>query len=116
QAWPQRAAPAGCSRLDGLVPGPAQRPDQIRAVELAAYLGDVHVDGAGAARVLLPPDALEQEVTRDDDARVGHEVREQVELLRGQVDGLARDGDVVRFAVEDDVAEGDGSLAALLRL
>ena len=65
----------------------------------------MHVDRARAAGVLLAPHAVEQQVARDDDAGVRHEVREQVELLRGELDGLAGDGDVVRLAVEHDVAE-----------
>ena len=63
------AAPAGCSWRDGLVAGAAQRADQLRAPELAAQLRDVDVDGARAARILEPPDAVEQQVARDEACR-----------------------------------------------
>jgi hypothetical protein len=75
----------------------------------------VHVDRARAARILLSPHAVEQHVTRDDETRVRHEEREQVELLGGQLDRLAGDGDVVRLLVEHHVAEREGAVA-LLRL
>ena len=44
-----------------------------------------------------------------------HEVGEQLELLRRQLDRLARNGDVVRLAVEQDVAERE-RVAAILWL
>ena len=53
----------------------------------------------------MPPDPVEQLVARDDDAGVLEQVREQVELLAGQLDGLARDGDLARLRIDDDVAE-----------
>ena len=73
--------------------------------ELPAQLRDVDVDGARAARVAHAPDAVEQLVARDDDAGVLEQVREQVELLAGQLDGLARDADLARLRVEGDVAD-----------
>src|SRR5262249_23990213 len=60
---------------------------------------------ARAARVLDAPNAVEQLVAREERAGIPEEVREQVELLRGQLDGLAGDRDLVGLAVEDDVAE-----------
>ena len=63
------------------------------------------VDGARAAGVGHAPDPVEQLVARDDDAGVLEQVGEQVELLAGQLDGLAGDSDLARVRVEDDVAE-----------
>ena len=80
----------------------------VRPAELAAQLGDVHVDRARAARVGHAPDPVEQLVPRDDDPGILEQVREQVELAAGELDGLARDGDLARLPVEHDVAELQG--------
>jgi len=53
-----------------LVPGPANGADQLGASQLAAKLGDVHIDRAGSPGICHPPDAVEQLVAADHDARI----------------------------------------------
>ena len=72
----------------------------------------MHVDGARAAEVRHPPDAVEQLLPREDDAGMLEQPGQQLELLAGQLDGLAACGDLVRVAVQDDVAELERPLAA----
>ena len=93
------------SRPDGLVARAAHGADRVGTAELAAQLRDVDVDGARAARVAHPPDAVEQLVARDDDAGVLEQVGEEIELLAGQLDELAGDPDLARLRVDRDVAE-----------
>src|SRR5262249_28536524 len=79
---------------DGLVPRAADGPDQLRLAELPAELRDVHVDRARPARVGHPPDAIEELIAADDDPGVLDQHREQVELLRCQLDSASVDGDL----------------------
>src|SRR5919197_3154232 len=76
---------------DGLVPGAANGPDQLGLAELAAQLGDVDVDRASAPGVGHSPDLVEQLVAADHDARIFQQHRQQVELLRRQIDATAVD-------------------------
>src|SRR5262249_12982537 len=101
------------ARLDGLVARAADRLDQLRPPELAPELRDMDVDRPRAAGVVEPPDALEQELARDDDTPVLDQEGEEVELLRPQLDALAVDGDLARVRLEDDVAEHEHLLAGV---
>ena len=67
------AAGAGSASFDGrdLVPHAPHGHDRRGVAELAAELPDVDVDGARVAREGVAPDALEQLVAREDEARGG---------------------------------------------
>src|SRR5207245_2180718 len=88
-----------------LVPRAADGSDQGRAAELAPELSDVDVDRSSPAVVGHAPDAVEGRLTGEHDAVALDEPREQVELLRGQLDGLPRDLHLARVAPELDVAD-----------
>src|SRR5581483_8689676 len=106
-AWNRRERRLGsgltAASLDQLVAGAADGADALRVVELAPQLRDVHVHGAGAARVGHAPDEVEQPLAREHDPRVLEEAREQVELLARQLDRLAAHRHLARVAAEDDV-------------
>ena len=80
--------------------------------ELRPQLGDVDVDGPGAAGELAAPGQLQQAVAAEDDAGVGEQRRQQVELARGQLDRRAGDGGGARGTVELDLADREGVGAA----
>src|SRR5207244_11883947 len=94
----------------GLVPRAADGSDQLGPAELAPELRDVDVDRPRPAVVRHPPNAVEQLLAREHDPVVLDEPREEVELLRGQVDGLAPDLHLARVAPELDVADAEGLL------
>src|ERR671922_2992536 len=97
---------------DGLVPGAANRADQLGLAELAPQLGDVDVDRSCAPGVRHAPDLVEQLVAADHDARVLEQHRQQVELLGRQLDGMPVDGDLTGVAVQDHVVERQHVLGA----
>src|SRR5262249_37049906 len=99
-------------RLHRLVAGAANGADQVGPAEFAAQRGDVGVDGPRAARVVVAPHPLEQQVAGEDGAAVLHQVGEQVELLRPQLDRLARDAHLARAAAQDDVAQYEHRVVA----
>ena len=96
---------------NGLVPGPADGPDQGRPPELAPELADVDVHGPRAAGVAHPPHAIEEPVARVHDAGALEEVGEEVELLRRQLDRLVADRHLAALDVDDDVGELDAVVA-----
>src|SRR5665213_488500 len=68
----------------------AHGPDQpARRAELEPELGDVDIDRAAAAVVGDSPDAREELFAGEDTPGLGHQVREQVELGRSEVDRFA---------------------------
>src|SRR3712207_4225020 len=83
--------------VDDAVADVADRLDEgvATVLELAAQAADVHVDGAGAAEVVVAPDALEQRLAREHLVRVLDEEAEQLVLLERQLDGAAGDRDAV---------------------
>src|SRR5581483_2238199 len=93
---------------DRLVARAADRANQAPPAELLAQLRDVDVHGAGAAGERHSPDPVEQALAREHEAGVLREVREQVELLRGQLDRRAVDGDRAARALDGDVSEPHG--------
>jgi hypothetical protein len=78
-----------------LVPEPAHGQEVIGlmrvAFELAAQALHVHVQRAGVAEVVRPPDLLDQEVPREEPAFAAEEGLEQLELLRRQGDAPPTD-------------------------
>src|SRR5436309_4105229 len=84
-------------RIDGLydelVADVADRADEAFALrpELRAQPAYVHVDGAGAAEVVVTPDLLQQLRAGEDPARMLGEELEQLELLERQVERPAAD-------------------------
>src|SRR4029079_5849003 len=96
-----------------LVAGAANRPDEVGTVELAAQLPDVHVDRPGTAGEGQAPDALEDPLPPDYDARRLRELPHEVELARRKLDLRPRDKCGALAAVEDDVAGGEHVLVRL---
>src|SRR5690242_6160434 len=62
-------------------------------VDLLPETADMHVDHVGLRVEMVVPDILQQHRARDDMARVAHQVFEQPELARLQLDCLAVTGD-----------------------
>ncbi len=76
----------------------------VLGAELGAQAAHVHVDGAGAAEVVVAPDLLQQLLAAEDPARVLGEELEELELLEGQVERAAADLRGVRRVVDHDLA------------
>src|SRR5258705_39005 len=80
------------SRLAGLTDAIARTAQGVNqfdsklAVDLGTQAADVGLDHAGARIEMKVPDILEQHGTRDQLFGVAHEVLEQLELLRLQLD------------------------------
>ena len=75
--------------------------------ELCSEAADVDVDGAGAAVVVVAPDAVEEGVAGDDVAGVGHEVAKELVLHIGEGDGLTGDQRLEVGEVQSEVAGGE---------
>ena len=98
-----------------LVPGAAHRMDEGRVevlVDLASQTADVHIDDVGLRVEVIVPDVLEQHRPGDDLVAVAHQVFEQAEFARLQVDLLAGAADRARndvnFKIADDIARRHG--------
>src|SRR5437763_12264346 len=75
--------------------------------ELCAQPAYEHIDGAGAAVVVVAPDLLQQLRPREDAAGVLGEVLQQLELLERQVEHVAAQLRGVRRLVDAEVAGTD---------
>src|SRR5208282_6386607 len=62
------------------------QPQLAAGVDLAPEIADVDVDDVGLRQELVVPDVLEQHRPRDDLVGPAHEVFEQLELARQQID------------------------------
>src|SRR3954454_22589704 len=85
----------------------ADRVQQARLparLELAAQVGDEDLDGVRLRERVVAPDLVEQALARDDDALVAHQVLEQLELARGELDVALRAAHLVGVGVELEVA------------
>ena len=71
--------------------------------QLRAQTGDVGIDRADIAHVVVAPDAVEQLLAAVDAARVFQQLFEDVVFLERQLDLLAVEPDLVRFVVEGQV-------------
>ena len=79
----------------------------VLGAELGAEATHVHVDGAGAAEVVVAPHLLQQLLAAEDAAGVLGEVLEELELLVGEVERAAADARGVGRVVDDDLAPVD---------
>src|SRR3954471_18929570 len=89
------------------VPRAADRVQQSRLaapLELAAQVGDEHLDRVRLRERVVAPDLVEQALARDDDPLVAHEVLEQLELALGQLDLALAAAHLVGVGVELEVA------------
>ena len=81
----------------------------------------MHVHGAAVAEIVKAPHLVEQLVARVDAVGRGREVVQQLQLLRGRVDLLAVDDQLVAVEVDDELVKGQalfcvvGDLTALMR-
>src|SRR5215207_1647351 len=91
--------PGSVSRLQP-VPDPAHGLDIDGVAELLAHLCDVHVDRAGVAVPVVTPHAVEDLLAGQREAGALGEVAQQVELLRRELDGLARDAHLAPAGVD----------------
>src|SRR5439155_8609723 len=81
----------------------AHRLDRRRLVfggELAAQVADVHLEHARARVVVVPPDRIQDLGTGEHLVRVAHQVGEQLELSRREVDFMPRPLHPARAEVE----------------
>src|SRR3954452_4724577 len=74
----------------------------LEVAELGAQPPHVHVDGAGAAEVVVAPHLREQLLPGEDPGRVRGEEAQQLELLEGEVEGTALHLRRVARLVDDD--------------
>src|SRR3972149_5980513 len=84
RAVPNTSSPQGVS-------GAPHRADQVAViapVDLAAEVGDIHVDQVGVRRVVIAPDVVQYLGPGDDAALVAPEELQQGELLGAEVDRL----------------------------
>jgi hypothetical protein len=79
----------------------------VGGLEAVAEAGDVDVDGAGVAVEALAPDVVEEVVAGEDDAGVGGEGGEEVELFGAEGDLCTGDEEAAGVEVEVEVAEVD---------
>src|SRR3954471_6206326 len=85
----------------------ADRVQQARlaaGLELAAQVGDEHLDRVRLRERVVAPDLVEQALARDDDPLVAHEVLEQLELALGELDVALAAAHLVGVGVELEVA------------
>ena len=76
-----------------------------RGLDLLPQLGDEVVDRARRRRLLVAPDLVQNLLARDDLARVRHQIAEEIELARREVDALAAAVRLVRAEIDVDVAD-----------
>src|SRR5438270_5728033 len=86
--------------------GVDQRPGG-RLLELAAQIPDVHVDHIRGPAVVLLPHMGEQLCSRNELAWPAEHEREQLELLRRQLDGATCPGDRSRYRIGAELADFD---------
>ena len=84
-------------------------------LDLAAELGDVHVQEVRLPDIGSAPDLLQERSLGEQLALVEREHAQQVELVWAQVHGLAADADGSLLQVDDDLAELDHRLAGRSR-
>ena len=77
-------------------------------LQLAAQVGHEHVDGVGLGVGVVVPDLLEQLVARDHQPLVAHQVLQQLELARGQLDRPLAPEHLARVGVQAQVARHQG--------
>src|SRR5690606_3155835 len=95
-----------CRRLDEIA-HTAHGVDERRkpvALDLLAQVGDVDLDDARTTLDVVAPDAIEDLQLADDAPRVAHQIAQQLELLRGELDAATRAGDLVALLVERQIA------------
>ena len=104
--------PPGSARLDTRCPQPvadvAHRLDRIRRVrvtQLAPQVADVDLEHLRAGIEVEPPDRVEDLLAGENLVGVAHQVGEQLELARGQLDLVAVALDPPRAQVEADVGD-----------
>src|SRR5438128_6696218 len=96
----------------------ARSPDRVQqarlavSLELAAQIGDEHLDRVGRGERVVSPHLVEQALTRDHDALVAHQVLEQLELTLRELDRALAARDLVRVDVERQVAHPQRRRAA----
>src|SRR3954451_21189692 len=91
------------SLADGVADA-ADGADRAVGAELAAQLRDVHVDGPAADGALVAPHLAEQLLPLEHATGAAHQMREQVELGRGQLDLVGADPRPALAGVEPHAA------------
>src|SRR5689334_5658063 len=91
------------------IPYAANRVEQLgfeRAVDLLAQAADEDVDDVGLRVEVVLPHVRQDHRFRDDDAGMAHQVLEEGELARTQVDRLAGARHLARQQIEHEVFDG----------
>jgi hypothetical protein len=81
-------------------------------LQLAAQVGDEHLDRVRGREGVIAPNLVEQALARDHDALVAHQVLEQLELALGQLDRALAADHLVRVRVQRQVADAQRRRAA----
>ena len=104
----------GHARRAQHVPGAAHGVDHRRpvGVDLLAQVGDVQLDHVGLAAEVVVPDPVQDLGLAQHPARVAHQVAEQLELGRGQLDLDPAAGHLVAVLVQREVADDQRRVAA----
>ena len=84
----------------------------VVGLELAAHVGDEHLDRVRRGERVIAPDLVEQALAGDHDPLVAHQVLEQLELALGELDRALAARDLVGVGVEQQVADAQGGRAA----
>src|SRR4029453_8142785 len=119
-AW-RRQEPAGAPagrpgsycRWQQYVSSATQRVNHRRAVgvDLLAEIGDVELDDVRLATEVVVPDAVQDLGLAEHSLRVAHQVAEQFELGRGELDLDAATAYLVAVLVEREIADNQGRVA-----
>ncbi len=83
-------------------------------LDLLPQLADVHVDHVRLRVEVIVPDVLEQHGARDDLAGMAHEVLEELELARLQLDGARAARDLAGEQVDAQIAHFERGLRGIL--
>src|SRR5215211_1503173 len=85
----------------------AHRPDELPVLvaDFVAQGADVDLDDVRIGDVVVPPDAVEERLTRKDLARMGDEQFQEIEFARGQFDRAIGAPDLAGLAIDGAVAE-----------
>ena len=74
-------------------------------LDFFAELGDQYSKVFGLAVAGWAPDGAQQDLVREDAVRGAREDDQEVELLGGEMDGFAADGNGVSVGVDDEIAD-----------
>ena len=88
----------------------------VFAAQLGAQATDVHVDGTGAAVIVVSPHLLQELRAREHTAGMLHQILQQFEFLVRQIDGPAVQRCRVAVGIHHEIAGTDLAILGALRI